>query len=57
MSPGLIMINEKDREKKSGSAICWVRDTEKIIKSNETPRSKATRYLFTSKAKANLLIV
>ena len=26
---------KRERERKSGSSICWVRDTEKIIKSNK----------------------
>ena len=36
----MTMVNERDREKKSGSSICWVRDTEKIIKSNKIKNRK-----------------
>jgi len=39
----MAMVNERDREKKSESSICWARDTEIIIKSNEIkkPRREA----------------
>ena len=33
-------MKERDRERKSGSSICWVRDTEKIIKSNKIKKPK-----------------
>jgi hypothetical protein len=29
------MVNERDGERKSGSSICWVIDTEKIFKPNK----------------------
>jgi hypothetical protein len=34
------IVNERDREKKSGSSICWLRDTEKIFKSNKIKNQK-----------------
>jgi len=40
MSRGTAMVNERDRERKSGSSICWVRDTEKIIKSNKIKKTE-----------------
>ena len=33
-------MREIEREKKSGSSICWVRDTEKIIKPNRIKTEK-----------------
>jgi len=36
----MAMNNEKDREIKSGSSICWVRDTEKIFKPNKIKNRK-----------------
>ena len=43
----MTMVNERDRErkKKSGSSICWVRDPEKIIKSNKIKKPKGKRML------------
>ena len=39
----MAMVNERERE--SGSSICWVRDTEKIIKSNKIKKPKGKRML------------
>jgi len=39
------MTNERDREKKSGSSIYWVRDIEKIFKSNKIKKPKGKRVL------------
>jgi hypothetical protein len=39
------MVNERDREKKSESSICWVRDTEKIFKLNKIKKPKGKRML------------
>jgi len=41
----MTMVNERDREKKSGSSIYWVRDTEKIIKPNKIKKPKGKRRL------------
>ena len=43
----MVMINEREREKerKSGASICWVRNTEKIIKSNKIKKPKGKRML------------
>ena len=41
----MAMVNERDREKKSGSSICWVRDTEKIFKPNKIKKPKGKRAL------------
>ena len=38
----MTMVNERDREKKSGSPICWVRDTEKTFKPNKIKNRKET---------------
>ena len=39
-------MKERDRvEKKSGSSICWVRDTEKTIKPNKIKKPKGNRML------------
>ena len=31
----MTMVNERDGERKSGSSICWARDTEKIFEPNK----------------------
>jgi len=36
----MAMVNERDRERKSGSPICWVRDTEKIFIFNKIKKRK-----------------
>ena len=41
----MAMVNERDREKKSRSSICWVRDTEKTFKSNKIKNPKGKRML------------
>ena len=41
----MTMVNERDGERKSGSSICWARDTEKIIKSNKIKKPKGKRRL------------
>jgi len=41
----MTMVNERDREKKSGSSICWVGDTEKIFKPNKIKKPKGKRML------------
>ena len=33
-------MRERERERKSGSSICWVRDTEKTFKSNKIKKPK-----------------
>ncbi len=38
----MTMVNERDREKKSGSSICWARDTKKIFKPNKIKNRKET---------------
>ena len=38
----------RERERESGSSICWVRDTEKIIKSNKIKKPKGKRRLYFS---------
>jgi hypothetical protein len=38
----MIMLNERDRERKSGFSICWVRDTEKIFKPNKIKTERKT---------------
>ena len=43
--PGMTIVNERDREKKSGSSICWVRDTEKTFKSNKIKKTKRKTYV------------
>jgi len=45
MTLGMIMINKRDGERKSGSSICWARDTEKNIKSNKVNKPKGKRML------------
>jgi len=39
----MVMTNERERERERVSSICWARDTEIIIKSNEIkkPRREA----------------
>ena len=37
------MINKRDRERKSGSSICWVKNTEKTFKSNKVKKPKGKR--------------
>ena len=39
------MTNGRDRERKSGSSICWIRDTEKIFKPNKIKKPKGKRML------------
>ena len=36
----MVMTNERDKERKSGSLICWAKDTEKIFKSNKIKNQK-----------------
>jgi hypothetical protein len=36
---------ERERERESGPSICWVRDTEKISKSNKIKKPKGKRRL------------
>jgi len=38
-------MKERDRERKSGSLICWARDTGKIFKSNKIKKPKGKRML------------
>jgi len=39
----MTMVNERERE--SGSSIYWIRDIEKIIKSNKIKKPKGKRML------------
>lgn len=41
----MVMINERDGERKSGSSICWVRNNEKIFKPNKIRKPKGKRML------------
>jgi len=42
----MAMVNERDRERKSGFSIFWVEDTEKkIFKSNKIKKPKGKRML------------
>jgi hypothetical protein len=39
------ICRERERERESGPSICWVRDTEKISKSNKIKKPKGKRRL------------
>ena len=39
----MAMVNERERE--SGSSICWARDTEKTFKPNKIKKPKGKRML------------
>jgi len=41
----MVMTNERDKERKSGSLICWGRDTEIIFKPNKIKKVKRKRML------------
>ena len=41
----MAMTNERDRKRKSGSSIYWVRDTEIIFKPNKIKKPKGKRKL------------